>query len=563
MREELFQKARVLIVDDDSAVVQVFRNILLRHGYVNVKGVTDPFQAVGVFAEWQPDLVVLDLLMPGLDGLHVLQQLRATIPADTYLPIVIVTGYPSIDGRREALGHGASDFIAKPYDPLEIMLRVDNLLETRFLHLELAGKQADLERRVVDRTQQLAAAEEAWRQSFDAIPDHVAVLDLTGRILRANKTMRERFEPVHGPLVGRDYRLCYCGTDTPEPQPPCAAVLSGGPAVAFESTLAALPGWWWVASYPLFDEEHIQRGAVSVVRDVTTRRQAEETLRRVRDELEARVISRTAELAGANDSLLMKIAEGQRAQEEADLANLAKSEFLSRMSHELRTPLNAILGFGQLLKTDADDLTRAENVDQILAAGRHLLALVNEVLDITSVEANAGARRPSAAVDAALNDALMRRLTTAGTSGAASDAAAPATAPPVGEASSTVLYVEDNASNLRLVERIIARRPGLVLLHAATGRGGLDLARAHRPRVILLDLHLPDIHGEQVLEELVRDPRTADIPVIIISADATPRQIARLTAAGARAYLTKPIDIATFLAALDDCLTAMRESGRR
>jgi CheY-like chemotaxis protein len=115
----------------------------------------------------------------------------------------------------------------------------------------------------------------------------------------------------------------------------------------------------------------------------------------------------------------------------------------------------------------------------------------------------------------------------------------------------SVLYIEDNVANLRLVERIMKQRPGLELLSAMQGRRGVELARSHRPRVIVLDRHLPDLDGAEVLAQLRDDPRTHDIPVVILSADATPGQVSRLLAQGAAAYLTKPLDVAEFLALLD------------
>ena len=116
-----------------------------------------------------------------------------------------------------------------------------------------------------------------------------------------------------------------------------------------------------------------------------------------------------------------------------------------------------------------------------------------------------------------------------------------------------VLYIEDNPSNLRLV-RADPRAPARDRLPAMQGRLGLELARQHRPDLVLLDLHLPDMPGDEVLAALQADPRTRRIPVVILSADATHGRIERLLAAGARAYLTKPIDVARLLATLDSFL---------
>jgi CheY-like chemotaxis protein len=111
-----------------------------------------------------------------------------------------------------------------------------------------------------------------------------------------------------------------------------------------------------------------------------------------------------------------------------------------------------------------------------------------------------------------------------------------------------VLYVEDNLSNVELVRVILARMPAIELIPAMQGGMAVDLAAQHAPDVILLDLNLPDLHGDEVLRRLRADPRTSAIPVIVLSADATPATIARL--AGVAGYVTKPLDIGAFVAAL-------------
>jgi len=114
-----------------------------------------------------------------------------------------------------------------------------------------------------------------------------------------------------------------------------------------------------------------------------------------------------------------------------------------------------------------------------------------------------------------------------------------------------ILYVEDTVTNVRLIEEILKRRPSVKLIPALQGQLGLDLAREHAPDMVLLDLHLPDIGGEQVLARLAADERTARIPVVVLSADATKAMREPLLTAGARAYLTKPIDVSRLLEVVD------------
>ena len=119
-----------------------------------------------------------------------------------------------------------------------------------------------------------------------------------------------------------------------------------------------------------------------------------------------------------------------------------------------------------------------------------------------------------------------------------------------------VLCVEDSEPNFRLLENILRDRPGTDLVWADTGEKGLEMARAQTPQLVLLDLDLPDIHGSKVLERLHAQPETAQTPVIVISADATPSQIERMLSAAARNYLTTPFDIRRFLCMFDEIFAA-------
>jgi CheY-like chemotaxis protein len=125
---------------------------------------------------------------------------------------------------------------------------------------------------------------------------------------------------------------------------------------------------------------------------------------------------------------------------------------------------------------------------------------------------------------------------------------------PLGSFEVTILQVEDNPTNVRLLERIMSRRPNVNLITVQKGGEAVDAARNSQAALILLDVNLPDISGREVLARLRAEPTTSHIPVVMLSADASGSQIEKLLAAGASAYVTKPLDIGHFLSVVDDVL---------
>ncbi len=158
MSEESLLGMRLVVVDDDPGIVRLLERILKRAGYGNVHGTTDPHEAVRVCAERKPDLVVLDLHMPDLDGFALLGRILEHVPEDMYLPVLVVTGDLSPWARQRALSSGAKDFLTKPFDPPEVLLRVRNLLETRYAHRQLRRQNELLEEAVRERTLELDEA---------------------------------------------------------------------------------------------------------------------------------------------------------------------------------------------------------------------------------------------------------------------------------------------------------------------------------------------------------------------------------------------------------------------
>lgn len=210
--------------------------------------------------------------------------------------------------------------------------------------------------------------------------------------------------------------------------------------------------------------------------------------------------------------------EGVPVSNNSDWQGPTEREFRAELNQKLRTPLNAIIGFAELVAMRPGTAATDPDIQHIIRAARDLLDIINRELSNPNVTPkNAPSLVPSISCD--------------------------------------VLYIEDDLVNFTLVARILEFRPTLKLLHAARGETGVELAQIHHPKVILLDLNLPDMHGSEVLRRLQSDPTTAQTPVVVLSADATPSQIERLLTAGARNYLTKPFDIDPFLAVVDEMVS--------
>ncbi len=137
MNEDELLASRILIVDDQPSNLRLLEDLLGREGFTNVVSTTEPEQVLDLYAAFDPDLVLLDLMMPGLSGYAVLERLERQRPADEFRPVLVLTADATSQAKRRALSLGAKDFLTKPFDPIEAMLRVWNLLETRLLHKRL------------------------------------------------------------------------------------------------------------------------------------------------------------------------------------------------------------------------------------------------------------------------------------------------------------------------------------------------------------------------------------------------------------------------------------------
>jgi putative two-component system response regulator len=158
MQQRRFTHASILIVDDEPANVDVLKRLLERAGFYKLESTNDPREAGNLYVKCRPDLILLDLHMPHMDGLAVMDQLNQIAEA-SYLPILMLTGDMSPEARREALSRGAKDFVNKPFHADEVLLRIRTLLETRFLYLQIQSQNQMLEAKVRERTRELESAQ--------------------------------------------------------------------------------------------------------------------------------------------------------------------------------------------------------------------------------------------------------------------------------------------------------------------------------------------------------------------------------------------------------------------
>lgn len=159
MFEDEYKDARILIVDDEPANVRLLERILEREGYHDIESTNDPRHFLALFNATHPDLLLLDLHMPGMDGFQVLEQLRGRMSSGAFIPILVLTADITPQAKQRALSAGAKDFLTKPVDPTEVLLRIRNLLQTRYFYQRQQDQNEQLERKVRERTRELEQAQ--------------------------------------------------------------------------------------------------------------------------------------------------------------------------------------------------------------------------------------------------------------------------------------------------------------------------------------------------------------------------------------------------------------------
>lgn len=160
MIDSTLKNGKILIVDDQLANIEVLHDFLEMQGYENIKVTTDSRNVVSLFKDFGPDLILLDLSMPYLNGFEVMEQLKSVVLPTTYLPILVLTADVSMESKQKALSCGASDFLTKPFNLIEVGLRIRNLLYANYLFQQLKNQNQILEEKVKERTYELRKTNE-------------------------------------------------------------------------------------------------------------------------------------------------------------------------------------------------------------------------------------------------------------------------------------------------------------------------------------------------------------------------------------------------------------------
>jgi signal transduction histidine kinase len=482
------------------------------------------------------DVILADYHLPSFDGLSA-QSLAAKLQPDT--PFIFVSGTLGEDIAVERLKEGATDYVLKqhmarlPASIRRALAERAERLERRRAEAEIRRLNADLESRVLERTAEAASArseaEQAnraksqflSRMSHDLRTPLNAVLGFA-QLLKAETMSTEQLEGVTQILRAGEHLL-----DLINEVLDIARIESGRLSLSLEAVNV--------------------RAVVEHAVDLVLPMAAEQRISVRIDLQEPSNGVLLADRQRLNQVMLNLLSNAVKYNRHGGRVTVSTELVPER---RLRVKV-ADTGVGipaekmTLLFTPFERLgaeaTRVQGTGLGLALSRGLAEAMGGSLGITSVHGDGS----TFWIELPLAD--ESRVATEERRGSSRVIASQ-------RSTGSVLYIEDNWSNVRLMDRILQLRPGVAFSHGATGEAGVARARDQHPDVILLDLHLSDMSGEDVLQQLLADETTRDIPVVVLSADAMAEQVKRLKAAGAAAYLTKPLDVSEVLAMLDELL---------
>ena len=369
------EQMRILIVDDDQDVLESLKDILEIEIENCVIDTANNVEVAKKLAQQEkPDIALLDIKIGQANGLDLIPELKL-ISED--MACIMMTAFRDNEYAITAVRFGASDYLFKPIKPIDLIQTV-----TRLFNEQLVKRKVEI-------------AEKRFVTVFEQATQWLFLLDTEGLLIDANLTAMNFVGEEKKDVVGLKFSNSAWFTSSSETQ----EIIENGFLKVKEGSLYNAEiiimdqdrnnKVYDFYMKPVLNSENEVEQIVVESRDITDRKKAENEVKTLNEKLELRVKERTIELEQSLTLLTKENKERKKAEEKAYKASEAKSDFLSRMSHELRTPMNAILGFGQILQMELDKLDESQqaSVQEIMKAGEHLLNLLDEVLDLTEIDA--------------------------------------------------------------------------------------------------------------------------------------------------------------------------------
>ena len=337
----------VLVVDDDLMSLEMLLWILAEeHEVITAASAAE---ALNLLQHSLPDLILLDIVMPGMDGYELFEQIRQ-LPGGDEIPVLFLTGVSEQECESRGLEMGAADYITKPYNAHLVRLRVQN-------HLLLKEQRSHVNRRL-EAEQSLLLERAHLRTLINTMPDLVWLKDINGVYLSCNRRFEQFFGVPQAEIIGKtDYDFVDKELADFFRAHDRMAMEADSPSVNEELITFAGDGHQELletVKSPMYGPDGILIGVLGMARNITERKQIEQAL------LEAK--------------------------ESAEAANRAKSEFLANMSHEIRTPMNGMLGMAQLLRFTELTPEQDDYLRSIELSADSLLQIINDILDLSKAE---------------------------------------------------------------------------------------------------------------------------------------------------------------------------------
>lgn len=364
----------ILIVDDDPDILASLKDVLeLEFDDCVIVLASNVTQAKLLAQESKPDIALLDIKLGQDSGLDLIPELKSIHPS---IACIMMTAYRDNKYTIKAVRFGANDYLYKPVKPHELIQTITRLLQHQHIQREIEK------------------ADRRFHTVFEQATQWLFLLDNKGCLIDVNQMAMNFIHELKETVFGTIFWDSPWYASSSEAQKIIkTGVSEANSGVLFNAEFNVIDKEqnnqiFELYMKPIFDDEDKVEQIVIECRNITGRKKAEEEIKALNTTLELRVKERTSELEQTIMLLKEENKERKKAEEHAEKANAAKSDFLSRMSHELRTPMNAILGFGQLLELDSARLndSQQDHVKEILNASNHLLSLINEVLDLTEIE---------------------------------------------------------------------------------------------------------------------------------------------------------------------------------